>query len=106
MGAGEGVFFFQIGCYYICTNARFFNFHKEAPVLVLKVRKFGNSLGVFLPREVIRRLQTSEGESLFLIDGPEDSYRLTAYDPLFENRVARAEHIIARYRNALRKLSQ
>jgi putative addiction module antidote len=75
-------------------------------VLVLKVRKFGNSLGVVLPREVIHRLQTSEGESLFLIDGPEDSYRLTRYDPLFENRMARAEQIIARYRNALRKLSQ
>ena len=31
----------------------------------LKVRKFGNSLGVVLPKEVINRLQTGDGEKLF-----------------------------------------
>jgi len=34
----------------------------------LKVRKFGNSLGVVLPKEVIRRLKTADGERLFLIE--------------------------------------
>jgi antitoxin component of MazEF toxin-antitoxin module len=28
----------------------------------LKVRKFGNSLGVVLPKDVINRLQTKDGE--------------------------------------------
>jgi putative addiction module antidote len=75
-------------------------------MVVLKVRKVGNSLGVVLPREVINRLQTSEGELLFLIDGPGSSYRLTPYDPLFEKRMSKAEQIMARYRHTLRKLSQ
>ena len=34
----------------------------------LKVRKFGNSLGVVLPKEVIQRLQSGDGEALFLIE--------------------------------------
>lgn len=37
----------------------------------LKVREFGNSLGVVLPREVIRRLRTKDGEPLFLIEAGE-----------------------------------
>jgi len=33
----------------------------------LKVRKFGRSLGVLLPREVIHRLRIKDGERLSLI---------------------------------------
>ncbi len=39
-------------------------------MIELKVRKFGNSLGVVLPKEVINRLQAGEGELLFLIEAP------------------------------------
>lgn len=31
----------------------------------LKIRKFGNSLGVVLPKEVIDRLQTAMGNGFF-----------------------------------------
>jgi putative addiction module antidote len=37
----------------------------------LKVRKFGNSLGVVLPKEVINRLRIADGEALFLIEAPD-----------------------------------
>jgi antitoxin component of MazEF toxin-antitoxin module len=33
-------------------------------VIELKVRKFGNSLGVVLPKEVIGRLHTGDGQRL------------------------------------------
>ena len=72
----------------------------------LKVRRFGNSLGVVLPREVINRLQTGDGEPLFLIEAPEGGYRLTAYDPQFEKKMAKADDIIRRYRNALHVLAK
>jgi putative addiction module antidote len=75
-------------------------------VVKLKVRKFGNSLGVVLPREVINRLQTGDGEPLFLIEAPEGGYRLTAYDPQFEKKMAKADDIIRRYRNALHVLAK
>ena len=71
----------------------------------LKVRRFGNSLGVVLPKEVVNRLQTGDGQQLFLIEAP-DGYRLTPYDPSFEKKMAKAEDIIGRYRNTLHELSK
>jgi putative addiction module antidote len=72
----------------------------------LKVRKVGNSLGVVLPKEVIQRLQTGDGEALYLIEVPDGEYRLTAYDPDFGKKMAKAEDIIGRYRNTLRVLGK
>jgi putative addiction module antidote len=75
-------------------------------MLELKVRRFGNSLGVVLPKEVISRLQTNNGEKLFLVEGADGDYRLTAYDPMFEKKMKKAEEIMHRYRNALRALAK
>jgi putative addiction module antidote len=75
-------------------------------VVELKVRKFGNSLGVVLPKEVINRLHTGDGEPLFLIEDPEGGYQLTPYDPGFEKKMKRADDIIERYRNTLHVLAK
>ena len=72
----------------------------------LKVRKFGNSLGVVLPKEVVNRLKTSDGQPLYLIEAPEGSYLLTPYDPAFANKSSKADDIIDRYRNTLHVLSK
>jgi putative addiction module antidote len=72
----------------------------------LKIRKFGNSLGVVLPKEVIQRLNVKDGEPVFLVEAPDGSYQLTPYDPTFEQKMAQAEEIIARYRNTLHVLAQ
>ena len=72
----------------------------------LKVRRFGNSLGVVLPKEVIQRLHTGDGKPLFLVEAPDGSYQLTPYDPAFEKKMAKAEDIIQRYRNTLHVLSK
>ena len=72
----------------------------------LKVRKFGNSLGVVLPREVVNRLRTKDGEPLFLTEGPAGSYTLMPYDPNFAEKLAKAEEIIDRYRNTLHVLAR
>ena len=40
-------------------------------MVALKIRKVGNSLGLVLPKEVVSRLRTGEGEEVFLIEGPE-----------------------------------
>jgi putative addiction module antidote len=72
----------------------------------LKVRKFGNSLGVVLPKDVINRLHTGDGEKLFLIEGAGGDYRLSPYDPTFEKKMEKAEEIMSRYRNALRALAK
>jgi putative addiction module antidote len=77
---------------------------KGEAVVVLKVRKFGNSLGVVLPKEVVDRLQTGDGEALFLVEAPEGGCQLTPYDPAFEKKLTRADEIIERYRNTLHVL--
>jgi putative addiction module antidote len=72
----------------------------------LKVRKFGNSLGVVLPKEVISRLNTKDGAPLYLSEAPEGGYRLVPFDPAFEKKMAAAEDIISRYPNALHVLAR
>lgn len=75
-------------------------------MIELKVRKFGNSLGVVLPNEVIHRLHTQDGQALFLIEAPDGSYQLIPHDPIFAQKMAKAEDIIGRYRNTLHLLAQ
>jgi putative addiction module antidote len=76
------------------------------PMVRLKVRRFGNSLGVVLPKEILTRLKAADRDSLFLTEAAEGGYRLSAYDPDFETKMAKAEEIIGRYRNTLRNLAK
>ncbi len=75
-------------------------------MVALKIRKVGNSLGLVLPKEVLSHLRAGEGEDVFLLEGPNNTYRLTRFDPSFEKKMAKAEEIMARYRNTLHALSQ
>jgi putative addiction module antidote len=75
-------------------------------MLQLKVRKIGNSLGVVLPKEAVRRLRAGDGDHLFLIEGPNGDYQLTPYDPSFEKKMEKSEQIIGRYRNTLHVLAK
>lgn len=75
-------------------------------MVALKIRRIGNSLGLVLPREVVGRLGTGEGEEVFLLEGPNNTYRLTPFDPVFAKKMERAEAIMGRYRNALHALAK
>ena len=75
-------------------------------MVALKIRKVGNSLGVVLPKEVLSHLRTGEGDEVFLLEGPNNTYRLTPFDPAFGEKLAKAEEIMARYRNTLHTLSK
>lgn len=70
----------------------------------LKLRKFGNSLGIVLPREVISRLQVKDGDPLFLREAPDGGYHLSPYDPGFAEKMAKAADVITRYRSMLRAI--
>jgi putative addiction module antidote len=75
-------------------------------MVALKVRRVGNSLGLVLPKEVVSRLRTSEGQEVFLLEGPNNTYRLTPFDPAFQEKMEKAEDIMSRYRNTLHVLSK
>jgi putative addiction module antidote len=72
----------------------------------LKIRKVGNSLGVTLPAEATRALNVREGDQVFLVEGPDGSFRITPYDPDFSDAMEAATSFMARYRNALRELAK
>jgi putative addiction module antidote len=71
----------------------------------LTVTQMGNSLAVLLSREIISRLGVKKGDKLFLIK-TRDGYRLTPYDPQFENQMNVARKIMQKRRNALRQLAK
>jgi putative addiction module antidote len=75
-------------------------------MIELKVRKFGKSLGVILPTNVIKRLQASEGDRLQLIETGDGDYRLTPYDAALKMKIAKAEGIMTRYRKTLEVLAK
>lgn len=72
----------------------------------LKIVKVGNSLGMRLPREVLSRLHLEDGDKLILTESPEGGYRLTPYDPTFEQQMKVAEEGMRRYRNTLKALAE
>lgn len=72
----------------------------------LKIRKFGNSLGVVLPREVIARLGVGEGEQLFLTETPDGGFKVSPFDPEFKKKMETAENLMSRYRDTLHVLAQ
>jgi hypothetical protein len=43
---------------------------------------------------------------VFLLEGPNNTYRLTPFDPAFEQKMAKAEEIMTRYRNTLHSLAK
>lgn len=75
-------------------------------MIKLKVRKFGNSLGIVLPKEVVNRLHTKDGAPLFLTEAPDGGYQMTSFDPTTKEKLAKAEDIISRYDNTLRVLAK
>lgn len=73
--------------------------------ITAKVTKIGNSLGVILPKEMLARLNVTAGDSLFVIEGP-GGYRLTPYDPEFEEQMSIAKDVMKSDRDILRELAK
>ena len=74
-------------------------------MLKLKVTGIGSSLGVVLPKEALSRLRVEKGDSLYLTEAP-DGFRVTPYDPEFEQAMTVARRVMNRRRNALRELAK
>ena len=72
----------------------------------LKIRRFGNSLGVVLPKAILTRLNVKNGDILHLTEAADGSMRITPYDPEFERQMQVARQGMAKFRNALRELAK
>jgi putative addiction module antidote len=71
----------------------------------LKVTTVGSSAGVVLPKEVLTRLRVVKGDSVFLTESP-DGFRITPYDPEFEEDMALARRFMRERRDLLRELAK
>ncbi len=71
----------------------------------LKIRKWGGSLGVTLPKPLLDELAVGEGDLLFAVRTP-DGFQLTRYDPEFAEVIEDARDYMRRHRNAMRELAK
>jgi putative addiction module antidote len=74
-------------------------------MVVLKLRKYGNSTGTTFPKELLHRLRVKEGDELFVIETPR-GFELTPYDPEIAEQMDVAEKIMRERRDVLRKLAE
>lgn len=74
-------------------------------MVALKLRKIGNSVGALIPQEALTALNVGEGDTLYLTKAP-DGFRITPYDPEFEEQMKLARDIMKRDRNILRALAK
>lgn len=74
-------------------------------MVALKLRKIGNSVGALIPQEALTALNVGEGDTLYLTKAP-DGFRVTPYDPEFEEQMKVAREIMKRDRNVLRALAK
>ena len=72
----------------------------------LKLTAIGTSTGVIIPKEMLARMNVAKGDSLYLSEAPDGSYRLSPYDPGFAVKMDKADNILRRYRNTLHTLAQ
>jgi len=73
---------------------------------VLKLTAVGTSTGVVIPKEMLARMNVAKGDTLYAVEAPDGSYRLTPYDPTFAQKMEKADDILRRYRNTLHALAK
>ena len=71
----------------------------------LKVTTVGSSAGVVLPKEVLTKLKVVKGDSIFLTESP-DGFRITPYNPEFEEQMDLARKFMRERRDVLRELAK
>ena len=71
----------------------------------LKIRKWGGSRGITLPRAMLDELGVDVGDLLYPVITP-DGIALSRYDPEFAEVIEDAADYMRRHRNAMRKLAQ
>ncbi len=75
-------------------------------MLKFKVTTVGASAGIILTKEAMAALRIKKGDTLFLSEAPDGSYRLTPHDPDFERQMNLAETIMHDDRKILRALAK
>lgn len=71
----------------------------------LKLTAVGTSVGVVIPKEMLKRLKVSRGDKLFAIETP-TGYLLTPYDPEIEEELEIGRRFMQKYRETFKALAK
>ncbi len=71
----------------------------------LKLTTVGNSTGVVLPKEILKRLRVTKGDILYVLETP-GGIELVPYDPEYVSQVEVAEDVMREDRDVLKKLAE
>jgi|SRR5688572_25697468 len=80
-------------------------YNDQEATMKLEVKKIGNSTGLILPKELLARLNLSQGDWVYVTEAP-DGVRLTPYDPDFETVMKLADEVMDEYKDTLRALAK
>lgn len=79
---------------------------QETEANVLQLRKIGNSIGLILPRDMLARLNLSEGDKLHVVEQSERGLNLSPYDPTHARALELARKAMKRYADTFRELAK
>jgi putative addiction module antidote len=71
----------------------------------MKVIAVGNSAGVLLSKELLKKLRVETGDTLHVIETP-NGFEISAFDPEFAAQMDVAERVMHEDRDVLRKLAE
>jgi putative addiction module antidote len=71
----------------------------------LKLTAVGTSTGVVIPKDMLKRLKVSRGDTLFAIETP-TGYLLTPYDPEIEEELQIGRRFMQKYRETFKALAE
>jgi putative addiction module antidote len=72
----------------------------------LKLRTVGTSTGTTIPKELLGKLRVGAGDTVFVTEAPDGSFRLTPYNPTFSAQMEIAEQIMRQDRDVLHALAK
>lgn len=72
---------------------------------VLKIRRFGGSVGLILSKSIADSLAIQEGDEVFVTSTPE-GLSISLYDPEFDKALDDSQEFMRTHRNAFKKLAR
>ena len=72
----------------------------------LNLRAIGTSTGTTVPKDLLGKLRVGAGDTIYVTEAPDGSFRLTPYNPAFAEQMDMAEQIMREDRDVLRALAK
>jgi putative addiction module antidote len=72
----------------------------------IEIKKIGNSDGLILPRDLMRRLDLKRGQQLHVVELAGGGFQVLPYDPDFEATLEIADQVMDEYKDTLAALAK